>query len=271
MNKIDPNELQQMFEANKDGWNKRTAVHKNAAFYDVESFKAGTSSLNKTELEEVGDVRGKTMLHLQCHFGLDTLSWAREGAIVTGVDLSDVAIDTANQLKDELGIDATFICANVYDLPNVLNQQYDIVFTSYGVIGWLPDMQKWAQVIAHFLKPGGTFYMVEFHPVVWMMDEKFSSIKYHYHNVETIAETSSGTYTDRNADIHYNEYSWNHSLSEVINALLQNGLTLTGFNEFPYSHYNCFQNVIQGDDGLWRVKGLENKIPMMYAVKAIKR
>jgi SAM-dependent methyltransferase len=261
---------QQYFEANKAGWNKRTMIHKDSSMYDVPSFKKGKSSLNKIELEELGGVRNKTLLHLQCHFGLDTLSWAREGAIVTGIDLSDEAIKIAKELSEELNLPAEFICCNVYDSLQYIKQQYDIVFTSYGVIGWLPDLNKWANIIVQCLKPGGIFYMVEFHPVVWMMDENFQHIKYHYHNEAVIAEEQSGTYTDRNADIHYTEYSWNHSLSEVLNSLTEHGLIIRHFNEFNFSCYNCFNNIVQGEDGYWRVKGLENKIPMMYSVKAIK-
>jgi 2-polyprenyl-3-methyl-5-hydroxy-6-metoxy-1,4-benzoquinol methylase len=265
-----PDELEHIFNANKDAWNKRTGVHKDSAFYDVASFKAGKSSLNKIELEEVGDVKGKSLLHLQCHFGMDTLSWAREGAIVTGVDLSDDAIKYALQLSSELNIPGEFICCNVYDLKEHLKHQFDVVFTSYGVIGWLPDLDNWASIISHFLKPGGTFYMAEFHPVVWMLDENFERVKYYYHNKEMIAEVTQGTYTDRDADIQYQEFSWNHSLSEVVNILIKHGLQIQLFNEFSYSCYNCFKNVEQSADGYWRVKGLEDKIPMMYSIKAIK-
>ncbi|HNP20794.1 MAG TPA: class I SAM-dependent methyltransferase [Panacibacter sp.] len=262
---------EQYFEANREGWNKRTLVHKDSAFYDVEGFKNGKTSLNKLELDELGNVNGKSLLHLQCHFGLDTLSWARAGAIVTGIDLSDEAIKTAQQLSKEANIPAEFICCNVYDVPQHITQTFDIVFTSYGVIGWLPDLSGWARIIAQSLKPGAVFYMIEFHPVVWMMDENFQHIKYHYHNEEVIIDEQSGTYTDRNAPIKYKEYSWNHSLSEVLNALISNGLTIEHFNEFNFSCYNCFNNMIQGDDGYWRIKGIEHKIPMMYSVRAVKK
>ena len=261
---------QQYFDANKEGWNKRTMIHKDSAFYDVASFKTGKSSLNKIELEALGNVKGKSLLHLQCHFGMDTLSWAREGATVTGIDLSDEAIKLAQELSDDLNIPAQFICCNVYDTLQHITERFDIVFTSYGVIGWLPDLDKWASVIAQSLKPGGIFYMVEFHPVIWMMDENFEHIKYHYHNHEVIVEEQSGTYTDRDADIHYKEYSWNHNLSEVLNALIQNGLSIQNFNEYNYSNYNCFNKTVQGEDGYWRIQGLENKIPMMYSLKACK-
>jgi 2-polyprenyl-3-methyl-5-hydroxy-6-metoxy-1,4-benzoquinol methylase len=263
-------QLRKIFEANKDGWNKRTAVHKDSDFYNVEAFKAGKSSLNKIELQELGDVNGKSMLHLQCHFGIDTLSWAREGAVMTGVDLSDHAVDFARQLSKEINIDAAFVCCNVYDLKQHLDKQYDIVFTSYGVIGWLPDLDEWASIISYFLKPGGIFYIVEFHPVVWMMDENFEKIKYYYHNTETLTQEMTGTYADPSADIHYTEYSWNHSLGEVVNSLIKKGLNIQYLNEFSFSCYNCFNNLQQGEDGYWRVRGLEDKIPLMFSLKAVK-
>jgi 2-polyprenyl-3-methyl-5-hydroxy-6-metoxy-1,4-benzoquinol methylase len=256
------------FDVNKDAWNKRTIVNKASAFYDVAAFKAGKSSLNPLEKNSLGDVSGKSLLHLQCHFGMDTLSWAREGATVTGIDLSDEAISTAKQLSSELNIPAEFICCNVYDTLEHITQQYDIVFTSYGVIGWLPDLNRWAEIISKALKPGGIFFLAEFHPVVWMFDDDFKFIKYPYHDEAVITETQTGTYADRNAPIEYKEYSWNHSLSEVLTALLQNGLTIQQFEELNYSYYNCFNNTVQGEDGYWRIKGLEDKIPMMYAIKA---
>ncbi|HLL43525.1 MAG TPA: methyltransferase domain-containing protein [Segetibacter sp.] len=259
------------FEANKEGWNKRTQIHKVSEFYDVLSFKAGKSSLNAIELEEVGNVSEKTLLHLQCHFGMDTLSWAREGADVTGIDISNQAIDYAKELSKELNIPARFICCNIYDLPIHLEKKFDTVFTSYGAVGWLPCLDKWASIINYFLKPGGAFYIIEFHPVVWMMDDNFKYIKYAYHNLETIAVLHTGTYTDRNSAIDYEEYSWNHGLSEVVNSLIKYDLQIQHLNEFPFSCYNCFNNVVQGEDGYWRVKGLEDKIPLMYSVKAVKQ
>jgi len=263
-------EYQPYFDTNKELWNQRTAVHKDSSFYDVSSFLQGKSSLNEIELRELGDVRGKKILHLQCHFGMDSLSLARMDAEVTAIDLSDTAIEEAQKLSDRLSLDAKFICCNVYDLKEYLNEPFDIVFTSYGVIGWLPDLNKWAEIISYFLKPGGFFYMAEFHPVVWMLDEEFKEVKYYYHNQEIIETDTQGTYTDRNAAIQGKEYSWNHSISEVLNALLGRQLQLEFFNEYSYSPYACFKNLVQGSDGNWKVIGMENKIPMVYSVKAKK-
>src|SRR5687768_5568939 len=271
------------FEANKDLWNKRTVVHKDSFFYDLPAFLAGKSSLKEIELNEIGIIVDKKILHLQCHFGMDTLSLARMGAKVVGVDLSDTAIHEAKKLNNDLGLDAEFICCNIYDLhPQIIESTkvspvggdlegaFDIVFTSYGVIGWLPDLNKWAEIIAHYLKPGGFFYMAEFHPVVWMLDEDFEKVKYYYHNQELIDIDAQGTYANLDADIQGKEYSWNHSISEVLNALINQGLRLDFFKEYSYSPYPCFKNIVQGADGNWRVKGLEDKIPMVYSLKALK-
>ena len=262
---------QSYFEANRESWNKRTAVHKDSAFYDLEAFKNGMLSLNKIEMEELGDVSGRSLLHLQCHFGMDTMSWQRLGANCTGVDLSDEAINLARSINDELQLDTVFICSNIYDLRENLDGQFDIVFTSYGTIGWLPDLDKWAGIIAHFLKPGGTFYIADFHPALWMMDEHFKYIKYNYFNTSVIEEENVGTYTDKDAPIRSKEYSWNHPFSEIFSALIKNGLTIEQFNEFPYSPYNCFNDMEQGPDEMWRIKGMEEKMPVMYSIKAVKK
>lgn len=261
----------QYFDANKELWNQRTVIHKDSSFYDVPGFKAGKNVLTPIELKEVGDVKGKKMLHLQCHFGMDSLNWTRLGAEVTGVDLSDEAIKEAKKLNDELKLNAKFICCNVYDTSKYVEDQFDIVFTSYGTIGWLPDLGKWARMIFERLKPGGFFYIAEFHPVVWMFDDDFTHIKYYYNNREIIVTEDQGTYTDRDADIKGKEYSWNHSISEVLNALIHAGLKIEFFNEHMYSPYPCFRNTVESEKGQWQIKGMEGKIPMVYSVKASKK
>ena len=270
------------FQANKELWNKRTAVHKDSSFYDVAGFKAGANTLTPIELNEVGDVKGKSLLHLQCHFGLDTLSWSRLGAKCTGVDLSDDAIRLAKEINEELKLDSEFICCNVYDLhPQMAESSktfplkngkaaFDIVFTSYGTIGWLPDLDKWAAIIAWYLKPGGLFYIADFHPVVWMFDDEFTRIQYYYDNREVIVTENYGTYTDRKADIKGKEYGWNHSISEILNALIKHGLEIKQFNEFNYSPYACFANSEELEKGRWYIKGMEGKIPIVYSIKAMK-
>ncbi|MGB3074934.1 MAG: class I SAM-dependent methyltransferase [Chitinophagales bacterium] len=259
------------FEANKKVWNTRTPVHINSEFYNMEWFKKGATSLKQVELEELGDVKNRKLLHLQCHFGQDTLSWARLGAKATGVDFSTAAIATAKNLSDELKLDATFICSDIYELDKILHESFDVVFTSYGVIGWLPDLDKWASIIAHFLRIGGTFYIAEFHPVVWMFDNNFEKIIYPYHQTDVIQEEESGTYADPDATIKTTSYTWNHGLGEVVTALIAHGLKIEFLHEFPFSPYNCFQNTVEGTDGNFRIRNLENLIPMMYSIKATKQ
>lgn len=259
------------FEANRDLWNQRTMVHKDSSFYNLAGFKAGETVLTPIELNELGEVNGKTMLHLQCHFGMDSLDWARRGAIVTGIDLSDVAIEEAQRLNNEMGLNADFVRCNVLDTSAHVKGEFDIVFTSYGTIGWLPDLVPWAGMIAEKLKPGGLFYLAEFHPVVWMFDDDFTHIKYAYENREVIITENQGTYTDRNADIKGREYSWNHSISEVLNALIGAGLRMELFNEHMYSPYPCFRNMVETEKGKWHIKGMESKIPMVYSLRAVKK
>lgn len=259
------------FEANKELWNQRTIIHRDSEFYNLAGFKAGETVLTPIELAEVGDVNGKKLLHLQCHFGMDSLDWARRGAHVTGVDLSDIAIKEARSLNKELGLSAEFVCCNVLDTADYIKQEFDIVFTSYGTIGWLPDLKPWANMISRMLKPGGLFYIAEFHPVIWMFDDDFTHIQYAYENREVIVTENQGTYTDRNADIRGKEYSWNHSISEVLNALIGGGLAIASFNEFMYSPYPCFQQVVEIEKGKWHIKGMEGKLPMVYTIRAVKQ
>lgn len=258
-------------EINRNSWNNRTESHLKSEFYDLKGFLNGNSSLNDIELNLLGDLQGKSVLHLQCHFGQDTISISRLGAEVTGVDLSDKAIESAKQLAHETQSNANFICCDIYDLPNHLDKQFDIVYTSYGTIGWLPDLDKWAKVISQFLKPGGQFIFVEFHPVVWMFDDNFETIGYRYFNSGAIIETESGTYADRNAEITQSYVMWNHGLSEVINSLIKSGLEINSLDEFDYSPYNCFNKTIEFEPKKYRIEHLDNKIPMVYSVTATKK
>ncbi|WP_167611789.1 class I SAM-dependent methyltransferase [Maribellus sediminis] len=256
---------------NKKLWDEKTEHHFQSDFYDVSSFLKGKDSLNTIELELLGELKGKKILHLQCHFGQDTISLARHGAEATGVDLSDKAIEKARELNDKLGTTVRFIQSDVYQLHEVLDEQFDIVFTSYGVIGWLPDMNKWAEVIHRFLKPGGKLVFVEFHPIIWMLSYDFQRIEYNYMDSPPIIEELEGTYTDRSAPIKEKSVSWNHGLSTVINALIKSGLTITDFREYNYSPYDCFQNTVKIDERKFKIKGLEDKIPMVYSVTADKK
>ncbi len=258
-------------EINRDSWNNKTETHLKSKFYDLDGFLKGKTSLNDIELNLLGDIKGKTVLHLQCHFGQDSISLSRLGADVTGVDLSDKAIESAKQIAEDTNSSAKFICCDIYDLPAHLDEKFDIVFTSYGTIGWLPNLDKWANIISRFLKPNGQFVFVEFHPVVWMFDDNFEKIGYRYFNSGAILETENGTYADKTAKITQEYVMWNHGLSEVLNSLIKSGLEIKSMDEFDYSPYNCFNKTVEFEKGKYRIEHLDNKIPMVYSIDAIIR
>lgn len=264
-------EEENYLDRNRKAWNDQTEIHVKSDFYDVAGFVRGANSLKDIELDLLGNVSSEKILHLQCHFGMDTLSLARMGAKVTGVDFSEAAIREADLLAAKTGLEARFVCSDVYALPSQLEDTFDVIFTSYGTIGWLPDMDRWADVIRHFLKPGGKLILVEFHPVVWMFDQDFGKIEYAYFNVESIVETVQGTYADPEADIVRTTVSWNHPISEVVNSLKGQGLDINMLNEYDYSPYDCFRHTEQYTPGRFRIRHLGNKIPMVYAIVAKKR
>ncbi len=255
---------------NRDSWNKRTDLHIKSDFYDNDGFIKGRNSLNSIELDLLGDINGKQVLHLQCHFGQDTISLTRLGAHATGVDISDRAIEEARKLAEETRSDAEFIRCDLYDLPGRLDRKFDIVFSSYGTIGWLPDVDKWAALINRYLKKGGRFVFAEFHPFVWMYDDDFSKIRYSYFNTGPIIEAEQGTYADKTADLIQEQVWWNHGLGEVIQGLIDQDLVLKRIREFDYSPYSNFNGSEQYEPGKYRIRGLDSKIPIVYALEAVK-
>jgi SAM-dependent methyltransferase len=269
--------MNEHMETNRRHWDECVPIHVASEMYDVASFKAGKSKLKPIELAELGDVRGKTLLHLQCHFGLDTLSWARhEGAIVTGIDYSGPAIAAARALAAECGIDARFIVTPIYDLPDVLDGQFDIVFTSYGALNWLPDIDRWAQVAAHFVKPGGTFYVAEFHPIVSIFDDAPGvtdlRVLYPYFQAEEpLRWDDDGTYADMTAKLqHRTTYEWPHPTSEVLTALIDAGLRIEFFHEFPITCHEQLPIMEPIDDKMSRLSKHDGSLPLMYSIKATK-
>lgn len=259
------------FETNRKTWNTKVAIHVESEFYDMPNFRSGKTSLNKYEIEALGDIFDKRLLHLQCHFGQDTLSFARMGAKCTGVDISDEGIKLAQKLNTDLKLDANFVCCNVLDTSEYISEKFDVVFTSYGTIGWLPDLKPWAKMIYERLKPGGYFYIVEFHPIAWMFDYNVSPpvMKYGYQQKEAIYEEYEGTYADQNSKMVSKEYGWNHSLGEVITSLSKAGLHIEYLKEHDASPYDIFPGLIKNEQGMFE---LENKIyPLIFELKAIKK
>ncbi|MEN8885371.1 MAG: class I SAM-dependent methyltransferase [Winogradskyella sp.] len=259
------------FNVNKATWNKKVDVHAQSDMYNMEAFKAGKTSLMPYELKALGHVSGKSLLHLQCHFGQDTLSWSRLGAKCVGVDLSDEGVKLAQQLNNDLKLDAEFVCCNVLDTSKHVSKTFDIVFTSYGTIGWLPDLKPWAKMIAERLNVGGTFYIVEFHPIIWMFDyiDGVSKMKYHYNRKEVIYDEYEGTYANQSSKMVSKEYGWNHGLSEIVNALIEAGLDIEYLNEYDESPYDVFPDLVKLDNGMYKLK--DQLFPMLFEIKATKR
>ncbi len=271
------------FEANLNLWNEWTSIHEKSEAYDLPGFLAGKNSLHSLELAELGpsivpDENGaKRLLHLQCHFGLDTLSWARLGAKATGIDFSDKAIQLARSLNERLGLDVEFICSSLYDLPDRLDTEFDIVYTSYGILAWLPDISKWAEIVSHFLKPGGIFYIAELHPFACVFDDEEQTelkVRYPYFSrADPLEFQPQGSYVDRNAKIVQPvEYEWTHSLGEIITALISAGLRIEYLHEFPYTvDPFCSHLMEKGEDRYWRLKDKRDSVPLMYSIKAIRQ
>ncbi|MBI0583923.1 MAG: methyltransferase domain-containing protein [Methanomassiliicoccus sp.] len=257
---------------NKRWWDGATPVHVRSRSYNVDGFRTGVSSLLPTELRELGDVRGKSLLHLQCHFGMDTLSWAREGAVVTGVDFSPEAIATARSLAADLSIPARFIESNVYTLPEVLDEKFDIVYTGYGAICWLPDLERWAKVIARFLRPGGTFYIVEAHPFTDLIDENVTdrvSLTGRYFSKGPVRYESPNTYTDSVAPLDEQvTYSWLHPLSETVSSLCSAGLQVEWLHESPLGFFNLHPLMKRREDGHWQFPDGTCDIPLTFSLRA---
>jgi SAM-dependent methyltransferase len=256
--------------ANRRTWDLWAAMHVRSAFYDVPAFEAGALSLTPIELAQVGEVRGRSLLHLQCHFGLDTLSWARKGATVTGLDFSETAIAEARALADRVGLadQAHFVCADLYDAPAALGTTtYDIVFTSFGALPWLPDLEGWARIVARCLRPGGRLHLVEFHPLVWMFDEEFKAITYPWDG-GPIASNDQGSYADRGAPIVTRSHTWNHGLAGVLGALLRAGLVLERFDEQDTSPSKVFPDMVEVGPRQYRIRKLGDLVPLTFSLTA---
>ncbi len=249
-------------KSNQELWDNRISNHMKS-WYDIDNFKKRGSSLDGIQIKEVGNVNGKHLLHLQCNIGIDTLSWAREGAIVTGVDFSPKAINIAKKLKEETNINAQFICSNIFDLKEKINKKFDIVYTSQGVLCWLKDLSKWASVVNHFLKPNGIFYIMEIHPFINIFDYFAQEPRI----INSYFNSEKPEYYKENEK--FEGYEWTWSLSNILNALIKENLTIKFLNEYDKIFGNTHSFMERIDKNWWHIPGL--KIPLMFTLKAIKQ
>lgn len=255
-------------------WDEVAPVHMKA-YREVAMLREGKEILDEAELRALGDLRGKSMLHLQCHIGTDSLAWVRHGADVTGVDFSSESLRCAQQLANELGLTARFIHANIYDLPAVHDQTYDIVYTSKGVLCWLRDLPEWGRIIARFLKPGGVFYLMESHPFLNALEERESgtlSFEYPYFHQDAAREwpAGDGDYADADFIPTNGSLEWVWSLGDILNALIGAGLRIEFVHEYAKLFFQLFPSMITEDGRWYRLPGCEEKVPLLMTLLARK-
>jgi SAM-dependent methyltransferase len=268
--------------ANNELWDEWTRIHEASAFYDLDGFRTGERRpirLRDYELDEIGDVTGLDLLHLQCHFGIDTLSWARLGANVTGADFSQAAVDLAARTATETGLAdrARFVRSDLFELPDVLSGDFDLVYTSRGVLGWMPDIRRWAEVVAHFVRPGGRFYITEIHPVAQSFENEgvepgqLDLVYPYWAHRAPLAFDNLGSYADPDAPVTVPmEFGWDHGLGEIVTALIEAGLRIESLREYPFVDWKL-DFLVEAPDGSWRLpESVKGELPLFFSLLATK-
>jgi SAM-dependent methyltransferase len=259
--------------ANQVFWDEIAPVHYKS--HDIEKLKQGKSLIDTIQKKEMGDVKDKSLLHLQCHIGTDSLSWALEGAQVTGVDFSRESIKIADELKRVLGLKVRFIESNIYDLPNTLKEKFDIVYTSQGVLTWLKDIKEWGKIISHYLKPDGIFYIIETHPLLYIFDDdKQGGLKIK----ESYFPGKGPTFWDDDTSDYSNEeyipknptYEWTWPLGEILASLIGAGLNIEFLHEYDKLFYKGFPDMIQDEKGWWYLPKYKGMLPLTFTLRAKK-
>ncbi len=221
-----PDRTPDLLAANRRNWDERVPIHVESAFYDVEGWLAKRPGPRRREIDALGDVSGLDLVHLQCHFGQDTLAWADAGATVTGLDFSDEAIRAARELAVRAGLDdrSTFVCADVFDAAATLAPAtFDVVYVSLGALCWLPSVARWADQVAALTRPGGRLYLHDTHPLAWSLEPDRPALAYSYfEEPRPYVDDSEQTYADLTRPLsNQRTYEWNHSIGEVVTALVE--------------------------------------------------
>jgi SAM-dependent methyltransferase len=273
--------IQTGVRANRANWDERVPIHLGAASYELESLRAGRGTLNPIEEAEIGPLAGLRVLHLQCHFGRDSLILASRGATVVGLDFSKPAIATARELAAELGLTerARFVEADLYDAPSAIPEPgaFDLVFVTWGAINWLPDIRRWAEVVAHFLKPGGGLYLAEGHPAALVLDDaarRESAMPgwfVPYFAQEALVFDDPSDYADETARLtHARTYEWLHPLGAIVTALIDAGLTLRWLHEHDAVPWRMFKLLVPDADGMYRWPD-RPWLPLAFSLRAERR
>ncbi len=261
--------------ANRANWDARVELHFPSDEYGVAKYVADPNHLSgvvEFDRHKLGDVSGKRLLHLQCHIGTDTVSWARLGATVTGTDISTKSIEAARQLSRDAKTPVRFVVSELYDTPQALDEKFDIVYTGVGAICWLPDIVEWAKVVASFLDPGGVFYMREGHPLMWSLDFELTDkleIGYPYfETAEPVEEYEDETYAGEGKVSSPVTYGWNHGIGETIDALIRAGFRIDQVEEYDECEWQALDSMVLGDNGRWHLPERRELVPMMWSVLA---
>jgi SAM-dependent methyltransferase len=267
---------QATYELNRRFWDEVVAIHVVSPFYRAKQFLTGADILAPIESAEIGEVRGKSLIHLQCHFGLDTLSLARRGAKVTGLDFSPKAIAAARELAIHAEIDARFVESNLYDAPSAISQRFDIAYVTWGALNWLPDIKGWARVVATMLKPGGMLYLLEGHPAVLNLDQADKDAPLtpkfpYFRGPEPTVEEGDTTYTgDPQKLVNTKTHEWTHPLSAVLTALIDAGMRLDYFAEHDSLAWQLWPCLEPDGQGMYRLPAAYPSLPLSYSLKATK-
>jgi SAM-dependent methyltransferase len=271
--------MRDYLKINRANWNDRAAIHykDEAGGYRVKEFLAGADNLHGIEDSEIGDVKGKRIAHLQCHFGIDTLCLARRGASCVGLDFSPVAIAAARDLQKQTLLDATFVEGNVYDGRALIEGRFDMVYVTWGAIGWLPDIASWARVVASLLKPGGTLYLLEGHPSLMALNEKTPNLEHGFDwrtpTAAPIIEDEAATYTGDTTPLKATTtHTWIHPLSDIINAVIAAGLRLDYLNEHEELAWQFSEIMLpkEGKRRMWVLPAGFPRLPLAFSLKATK-
>jgi SAM-dependent methyltransferase len=261
-------------ELNRTNWDSRVPVHVASSFYDLDGFRSGRDTIGPLQAAEVGDVRGKRLVHLQCHIGLDTLSWARRGAVVSGLDFSAAAVSVARSLAADLGIPATFVESDVYSASSAFGDaRFDVVYTGIGALCWLPSVTRWASVVSSLLAPGGFLYIIEGHPFVQVLeqgDDGSLVVSHDYFDPSGSVEDYEYTYTDGPAIAQTRSVQFQHPLGSIVSALVEAGLRIEFVHEFDYDMFARFPDMTPGADEVYRLPDGRPRVPMLFSLRASK-
>ncbi len=268
-----------MLEANRRNWDERVPIHAASRFYDVDRWLQRRPGPRDREIAALGlelsDVADLDLVHLQCHFGLDTLAWADAGTRVTGVDFSQAAIDTAKELAVRAGLSerSTFVCADVQEAERVLAPRtFDIVYASFGALCWLPSVARWADQVAALAKPGGRLYLHDGHPLAWSLaDDSLTLQQSYFEELEPYTDDSADTYTDGDAELsNHRSYEWNHGIGELVTALLDRDMRIDRLVEHDWTVHRRFPWLVETDPGLWRAGPGWPNLPLSFTLVASK-